>query len=342
MLRNLFPSLFLTVLVLTSPIASAAFPFEEGDRVLVLGDSITQDGRYVALVEAYTWATFPEADVEFVGAGLSSETVSGITEPVHPYPRPNINDRVDRAIELFEPDWALVCYGMNDGIYHPISESIRDSFRRGLGELIGTLQRAGVKVILVTPPPFDPRSPQVQQRLAESAADDPSGYRRPYEKYDETLEQLAQVTLEFADHPAVERVIRLHEPVAEYLEAAHRAEPQYVYGDGVHPPLDGHYEMAVAVLTGLDQPEQQVRQTLTQITGIRPVPSSGPTQAEDADAEARWREIDRRFRDYAAAVRGAIGHARQPAAEPGTLQTARDEADERERQIRKTLVTAGT
>ena len=95
--RVLFSWLFIVLLGTgwTSKSVKAELPFADGERVLFLGDSITQDGRYVALVEAYLWATYPQLHLDIVNAGLSSETVSGMTEPIHPYPRPNVNERLD-------------------------------------------------------------------------------------------------------------------------------------------------------------------------------------------------------------------------------------------------------
>src|SRR5258708_36117355 len=97
----------------------AAAPALAGQRVLFLGDSITQDGRYVSFIEYYLHAAGKSCDL--VSIGLSSETVSGLTEASSPYPRPCILERLDRALKAVKPTVGLACYGMNDGIYHPPS-----------------------------------------------------------------------------------------------------------------------------------------------------------------------------------------------------------------------------
>ncbi|MBN1561909.1 lipolytic enzyme, partial [candidate division KSB1 bacterium] len=63
-------------------------------RIAFLGDSITQDGRYVTIFEYELFKRFPRADIDVISVGLSSETVSGLTEPDHPYPRPNAHERL--------------------------------------------------------------------------------------------------------------------------------------------------------------------------------------------------------------------------------------------------------
>ncbi len=63
----------------------------EGKRVLFLGDSITQDGRYVSFVGYYLNRLFPEKQFNMYSLGLGSETVSGLSEQGHAggaFPRP--------------------------------------------------------------------------------------------------------------------------------------------------------------------------------------------------------------------------------------------------------------
>src|SRR5579864_7103756 len=52
-------------------------------RIIFLGDSITYAGGYVDDVEAYYVTRFPDRRFEFINMGLSSETVSGLSEPGH-------------------------------------------------------------------------------------------------------------------------------------------------------------------------------------------------------------------------------------------------------------------
>src|SRR5436190_1960350 len=52
-------------------------------RILFLGDSITHAGQYVDYFEAYLAVRFPDRQFEVINVGLSSETVSGLTEEGH-------------------------------------------------------------------------------------------------------------------------------------------------------------------------------------------------------------------------------------------------------------------
>ena len=109
--------------------AAAADPASPGDlvraatRIAVLGDSITQDGRWVADVAAWMEERGLAADV--INVGLSSETVSGLTEVQHAggkFPRPDLFDRLDSVLRVTKPDLVLAMYGMNCGTYLPLDE----------------------------------------------------------------------------------------------------------------------------------------------------------------------------------------------------------------------------
>jgi lysophospholipase L1-like esterase len=103
-------------------VAGAAFaeepPFAlaKARRIMFLGDSITAAGMYVQYFEGYLLTRFPHKRFEIFSLGLPSETVTGLSEPDHPWPRPNVHERLGRALERLKPDTVVACYGMNDGI----------------------------------------------------------------------------------------------------------------------------------------------------------------------------------------------------------------------------------
>ena len=335
-----FMLLGLTVwaLAASGSVGRAELPFADGERVLFVGDSITQDGRYVALTEAYLWAAYPDRDIDVVNAGLSSETVSGITEPVHPYPRPNVHDRLARALELTKPDWVVVCYGMNDGIYHPLSESIAEAYRDGLAKLIGDVAAVDAKLILLTPPSFDADAPAVRKRLGEVTESEPHGYRNPFPQYDETLEQLGGIVKEFTSHAAVERVIDLHAVTDGYLSRIKAKLPDYAYGDGVHPPADGHFAIAVGLLAGLGGDIDKVSATLSHLTGLAAADRVGEPTAEQA---AFYDGLLERFRRRSAAYRKAIGVPEPMKLEAPPLETVEPWAAERLVALRALVADSG-
>jgi len=295
-------SLVLTALGAGSTVAEV--PFTNGQRVLVLGDSITQNGHYVALAEAYLWATYPDRKIDLVSIGLSSETVSGMTEPVHPFPRPNVHERLSRALDQVKPDWVIACYGMNDGIYHPESSEIVEAYRAGISKLVDQVSDRGAKLILLTPPSFDISAPPMQAQLKKVTSEQPYGYQNPFVDYDQTLVRLGEIVKSFAGKRNVDRVIDVHQATDIYLTRVKTTLPDYAYGDGIHPPADGHLAMAVGLLAGLGCEPAKVQATLVHLTGLPP--ADQPAEATDEQRMFHKALLDR-FSKRSAAYRKAVG-----------------------------------
>lgn len=135
--------------------SKTAQPLLANKRVLWLGDSITQAGDYVTFVEYFLEKQYPAERFDFVSIGLASETASCLSEKTHPFPRPCVQERLQRALALVKPQVVVACYGMNDGIYHPQSVERMQAFERGMEKLIAAAHAAGAQVVLLTPPPFD-------------------------------------------------------------------------------------------------------------------------------------------------------------------------------------------
>ena len=249
--------------LLFSPLAAPAATISlAGKRVLWLGDSITQQGGYVTLVEYYLNKHFPAENFDIISIGLSSETVSGLSEKEHPFPRPCLLDRLPRALELTKPQVVVACYGMNDGIYHPQSPERFQAFQKGVRKLIAEAKGAGAKIILLTPPPFDPE-PLHSTRPADASD---FSYAAPYVDYDGVLADYAkwEIILNSTDV----QVIDLHTPLAEYLQAQRKSNPGFRFSaDGIHPDRAGHLLMARTILNhlGIQVQNGDLTGVLTQI-----------------------------------------------------------------------------
>ena len=216
-------------------------------RVLVLGDSITQDGRYVSYLEYYLHQAYPDSRSDLISIGLSSETMSGLTEADHPSPRPCVLERLDRALKEVKPQVVLVCYGMNDGIYHPASPERLAAFTSGLQSLIAKIQATGAALILITPPVFDPL-PSAGKTVPITAVK--FGYASPYVGYNDVLAEFARTEIALSA-PGI-TVIDLHTAMATALAVRRKHEPNFSYTkDGVHPQDAGHLLMARVIAGGL-------------------------------------------------------------------------------------------
>ena len=225
-----------------------AFPLK-AKKILFLGDSITHAGGYVAWIETQCRLQGVSPLPTFYNVGLSSETCSGQTEPAHPFPRPDVHERLDRALKRIQPDVVVSCYGMNDGIYHPFSEKRFQIYQDGVNRLIKKVHASGAKLVLMTPPPFD----AVPLKKKKKGALRPAGakqfaYFAIYEHYDrDVISRFARWILEQKDR--VEMVVDLHAPITKHLAEQRKKNPQYTLSpDGVHPNPLGHRILGDTVL----------------------------------------------------------------------------------------------
>ena len=148
-------------------------------RTLILGDSITQDGRWVSFLEYLLDRAGVAGEWDVISIGLGSETVSGLSEPSHPQPRPCVLDRLDAALAAVRPARVLACYGMNDGIYHPPSPERRAAYLRGLTALrqkMAAYQRNGARLGWLLIPAE--RAVEIWEPLADPLAGPPAQPRR--------------------------------------------------------------------------------------------------------------------------------------------------------------------
>jgi Lysophospholipase L1 and related esterases len=161
-------------------------------RIVFLGDSITWAGGYIEEVELTLATQFPDNKIEILNLGLPSETVSGLTEPNHAggaFPRPDLHERLDRVLAKTKPDLVIACYGMNDGIYYPLSEERFRAYREGIQKLRDKVLAAGAKLWLLTPPTFD-SLPIKSSTLPARRDVYPSG--QPFAGYDDVLAEYSR------------------------------------------------------------------------------------------------------------------------------------------------------
>ncbi|MEM7373283.1 MAG: SGNH/GDSL hydrolase family protein [Bacteroidota bacterium] len=266
-MKLLFPSYCLSLLLIVLASCSPAGPdsiYETephlltNKRVLILGNSITQNGTYVSVMEYLLREAFPNEMIDIISIGLGSETVSCLTEPDHPYPRPCVQERLQRALDAIQPEVVLACYGMNDGIYHPQSEERMGAYQAGIMELLEATKQIQAQTILISPPVFD--SLPIQSRTVDEDAAE-FGYKHPYKGYDQVLGAYASWlnTLEIPDV----QVVDLHTAMKAHIQQQRQQHPTFsLAGDGVHPTLEGHILMAQIILNSLGLSSETSKQEL--------------------------------------------------------------------------------
>ena len=199
-------------------------------KIVFFGDSITYGGEYVVFFERWLTVNHPELNPEVLNQGIPSETVSGLSEPGHlrhGFPRPDLRERVDRALKALTPDLVIACYGINCGIYMPLEEERFAKYKEGVQRLKNKVEAQGGKIIFMTPPVYDKPNPKFD--------------------YDDVMAAYAKWLV--SKRKDGWKVIDLHTEMKKSLAKKREKDPKFKYSrDGVHPGGEGHELMAQQII----------------------------------------------------------------------------------------------
>ncbi len=204
---------------------------------LFLGNSITYGGRYVDYIETAFLLNNEELAPKIVNLGLSSETLTGISEDDHPFPRPSLLERLSACLDSVQPDHVIACYGINCGIYHPFDSVIFTSFKTGIQQLIREVRVRDISLTLLTPGPF---ASDVANVVSFDSVPGYS-YRNPYKEYDKVMEIFSEWILSLDTIPEV-KVVDIRSPLKRHTPLS------YSQQDPIHPNATGHAIIAEAIL----------------------------------------------------------------------------------------------
>ena len=193
-----------------------ALPFADGERIVVLGDSLS--------AAAGGWVDIPSAALRLAGrrVRLHNRAVSGRTtvETIGSLP----------AVVALDPDWVLLMLGTNDVRRHGTSADVRLSgpgeplaLRRRLLHALSAETRA--QVVAITPTPIDP---------ATSARNRLTGVWWTQDDVDELVGAVLEASPDAID---------VHGSIV--------TDARFWQQDSVHPTRAGQRRIAEIVLEGL-------------------------------------------------------------------------------------------
>ncbi len=217
------------LLPLREPAAPA--PFADGDTVVFLGDSITQNGRYLSYLRAFYLTRFPDRRIQFINAGIAGDTAA------------RARRRLAWDVFPHHPTAVALLFGMNDvqrGLYAPgaAQPDLADARSEALAAYRWNLEilarqlavHSNPRLIFVTPTPYDEGADFASANHAgvnAALADGSASVRRLARKYDGSL-------------------VELHRPMTDLNEEFQAVEPQFsiVGEDRIHPGAPGHLLVA--------------------------------------------------------------------------------------------------
>jgi lysophospholipase L1-like esterase len=205
----------------TAPRASI---LKKGQRVAIVGDSITEQKQYSKFIELYLTACLPELDLQCIQLGWGGETAPGFAA------------RMNNDLLPWKPDVVTTCYGMNDGGYGAYREDIGKRYFLAMADIVARLKKTGATVVVGGPGVVDSKYFKGDQKV-----------------YNDNLKHLNEQAKKVADTEGFPHA----DVFGAMMAAMEKAKPvlgeAYDVGgkDGVHPGPNGHLVMAYAFLKGL-------------------------------------------------------------------------------------------
>ena len=230
-------------------VAAADFLLHDGDRVVFLGDSITEQRMYSNFIEAYALTRHPQWQLTFRNAGWAGDTaffrsrchpdgsrVVGVEENAQaPMIDKMIRRSLGRDVLALKPTVVTIDFGMNDIGVSPTADAY-NAYVRCLTRMVTVLQENGARTALLTPQPVENKRPDPERDEKNLAL----------RQFSDGLKEVAAKT----GVPYVDQFT----PYLEILRRERVGNPDTFIGggrDSVHPGAVGHTLMAWAILKGL-------------------------------------------------------------------------------------------
>ncbi len=206
--------------------APAGLLLKKGDRLAIIGDSITEQKMYSRIIETYLTACAPQLGVTVRQYGWGGETAEGF------------KGRMAADALRFKPTIATTCYGMNDHRYTAYDPKNGAWYRENQLAIVRAFKAAGARFVLGSPGCVGPKVPWSKAGSEEMNLN---------------LCELRDIDIELARQEQVAFADVFWPMLTLGWKATNQFGAEYAIAgkDAVHPGWAGHVVMATAFLRSL-------------------------------------------------------------------------------------------
>jgi len=255
--RQAVIGLMLGVFMASTLIAGQVEQFKKGDRVAIIGDSITHSRIYhIKLYEFYV-TRFPNREFRMYNCGVSGGSTRSALESL------------EWDILADKPNKATILLGMNDFCLYDYGKDKTDEkarkkqlqkvevFTARMTELVQKLIARGVKVILITPTIYDDTSDSEKLQKIRSYH---HGANKGLGNIDKAVRKIAEkFNCELID---------FHAPMDAVNKREQKKDPKFsLTQDRVHPTNFGNMVMLYLILKAQDMPKYVSKMVLNAADG---------------------------------------------------------------------------
>ncbi|RZM17856.1 MAG: hypothetical protein EOO88_42240 [Pedobacter sp.] len=208
-------------------------PFQQGDRVAFVGNSITDNGHYHSYIWLYYMTRFPNRRVEIMNGGIGGDDVKNITA------------RIDEDVFARKPNIMTLTFGMNDsGYMEYFAPDAAEKSKQKIQMCYDRYQileqklkdHPEIKKIIIASSPYD-QTAQIE--------------KKPYPKKNDAIIEIAK----FQEASAKNNnwgFIDFQHPMTAINIREQQTNPAFTLcgRDRIHPDNNGHMVMAYLFLKG--------------------------------------------------------------------------------------------
>lgn len=212
--------------------AQTVQPFKPGDKVMFVGNSITDAGYYHSYIWLYYMTRFPGRRIEICNKGIGGDDIG------------QMNDRLEVEVFPENPSVIVLTFGMNDSGYYEYLRANKDSVMNArvgrsydnyLKAEARLLAHPQIRKIMLTSAPYDYKTTSTKNNLFEGKSN-----------------AMMKIT-EFQEASAKKNhwdIVDLNRPMTAINTAEQVKNPAYSLSpnDRIHPGLGGHLVMAYLFL----------------------------------------------------------------------------------------------
>lgn len=224
---------YLMVLIACCRLVSAqtVTPFKEGDRVVFLGNSITDGGHYHSYIWLYYMTRFPDMHLTILNAGIGGDRAE------------NMFNRLDGDVFNKKPTVLITTFGMNDTGYfeynQPGADDYADRQVKASGDWFAKIEERYkklpyVNIVLMGSSPYD-----------ETAKIE----NNPFKNKNRAMMRIVDFQKKSAQENGWQ-FIDMNAPMTQINEQMQKIDPSFTLcgGDRIHPDNEGHMVMAYLFL----------------------------------------------------------------------------------------------
>lgn len=231
MKRIFLSALMVSIIGFATAAAQTITPFQKGDRVAIVGNSITDGGHYHSYIWLYYMTHFPYSELQIFNCGVGGDTSE------------HILNRLDDDVFAKNPTVLTLTFGMNDSGYFEYNGDNPQTFadqrvafaKKNFAKIQERLKGLDdTRIVMIGTSPYD-----------EMAQID----NTPFKRKNEAIKRIIELQKEAAWQNKWE-FLDFNAPMTAINSTGQQKNPAFTLcgSDRIHPDNDGHMVMAYLFL----------------------------------------------------------------------------------------------